>query len=193
MIIFHGGKLTVCFCCVSLLPEHHSMLPMIIAHINNLYNTCFWALVQQGEQTVSQAHETLRVRYFNPIRLTSLLSLHWQGTVSGQKNELLHSRFGINYNSLPERYRKGSVSLWDLELVSAIYQFTLEFYCSKDLSVRFLPTGTRRRLNPTTPSFTRPKKGRPQILIPWIHLGSLARRAWHRQPQKVKLQRNALC
>lgn len=32
-----------------------------IAHINNLYNTVFWALVQGGGQTATQAHETLRV------------------------------------------------------------------------------------------------------------------------------------
>ena len=32
-----------------------------IAHINNLYNTAFWALVQEGKQTTTQAHEALRV------------------------------------------------------------------------------------------------------------------------------------
>lgn len=31
-------------------------------HINNLYNTTFWALVQQGGQTTTEAHATLRVR-----------------------------------------------------------------------------------------------------------------------------------
>ncbi|KIJ52478.1 hypothetical protein M422DRAFT_243262 [Sphaerobolus stellatus SS14] len=60
-------------------------------HINNLYNTTFWALVQQGNQTTAQAHETLR------------------GTVSSQKNEMLFSRFGINYNTLSARFRKGSI------------------------------------------------------------------------------------
>lgn len=30
-------------------------------HINNLYNTTFWALVQQGGQTTTEAHATLRV------------------------------------------------------------------------------------------------------------------------------------
>jgi tRNA(His) guanylyltransferase len=29
-------------------------------------------------------------------------------TDSGQKNELLFSKFGINYNTLPEMFRKGS-------------------------------------------------------------------------------------
>ncbi|RPD61221.1 tRNAHis guanylyltransferase [Lentinus tigrinus ALCF2SS1-7] len=60
-------------------------------HINNLYNTVFWALVLQGGQTTTEAHATLR------------------GTVSSQKHEILFSRFGINYNELPARFRKGSV------------------------------------------------------------------------------------
>jgi len=60
-------------------------------HINNLYNTTFWALVQQGGQTTAEAHATLR------------------GTYSKEKHEILFSRFGINYNQLDERFRKGSV------------------------------------------------------------------------------------
>ncbi|KAI0775278.1 tRNAHis guanylyltransferase [Trametes elegans] len=60
-------------------------------HINNLYNTVFWALVLKGGQTTTEAHATLR------------------GTVSSQKHEMLFSRFGINYNELPARFRKGSV------------------------------------------------------------------------------------
>ncbi|KDR78671.1 hypothetical protein GALMADRAFT_244160 [Galerina marginata CBS 339.88] len=60
-------------------------------HINNLYNTTFWALVQQGGQTTTEAHATLR------------------GTFSKEKHEILFSRFGINYNQLNERFRKGSV------------------------------------------------------------------------------------
>ncbi|TBU33543.1 tRNAHis guanylyltransferase [Dichomitus squalens] len=60
-------------------------------HINNLYNTLFWALVLKGGQTTTQAHAVLR------------------GTVSSQKHEMLFSRFGINYNELPARFRKGSV------------------------------------------------------------------------------------
>ncbi|KAI8980123.1 tRNAHis guanylyltransferase [Trametes punicea] len=61
------------------------------AHINNLYNTVFWALVARGGQTTTEAHAALR------------------GTVSSTKHEILFSRFGINYNDLPARFRKGSV------------------------------------------------------------------------------------
>ncbi|KAF8813512.1 tRNAHis guanylyltransferase, partial [Phlegmacium glaucopus] len=60
-------------------------------HINNLYNTTFWSLVQQGGQTTTEAHATLR------------------GTFSKDKHEILYSRFGINYNKLDAKFRKGSV------------------------------------------------------------------------------------
>ncbi|KAG1736562.1 Thg1 C terminal domain-containing protein [Suillus lakei] len=60
-------------------------------HINNLYNTTFWALVQKGGQTTTEAHATLR------------------GTVSATKHEMLFSRFGINYNEISQRFKKGSV------------------------------------------------------------------------------------
>ena len=60
-------------------------------HINNLYNTTFWALVQQGRMGQREAEEALK------------------GTVASDKNEVLWSRFGINYNSESEMFRKGSV------------------------------------------------------------------------------------
>ncbi|KIW94315.1 uncharacterized protein Z519_05631 [Cladophialophora bantiana CBS 173.52] len=62
-------------------------------HINNLYNTTFWALVQQGGMTHTAAEEFLK------------------GTVSSDKNEILFSRFGINYNDEPDMFKKGSVVL----------------------------------------------------------------------------------
>eukprot|EP00039_Didymoeca_costata_P030025 m.27576 g.27576 ORF g.27576 m.27576 type:complete len:273 (+) comp7909_c0_seq1:241-1059(+) len=65
-------------------------------HINNLYNTCFWTLIQQGEETPANAEEILR------------------GTVSSDKNELLFSRFGINYSKENPMFRKGSVLTWQL-------------------------------------------------------------------------------
>ena len=64
-------------------------------HINNLYNTCFWALVQQKGMTPKDAEKALC------------------GTDSGMKNELLFSSFGINYAKLPEMFRKGSVLVWE--------------------------------------------------------------------------------
>jgi tRNA(His) guanylyltransferase len=60
-------------------------------HINNLYNTTFWSMVLKGGMEAREAEEALK------------------GTVSGDKNEILFSRFGINYNNEPEMYRKGTV------------------------------------------------------------------------------------
>ncbi|KAK3728592.1 hypothetical protein QZH41_011676 [Actinostola sp. cb2023] len=71
-------------------------------HINNLYNTCFWNLVQKGGLTQKQAEEKLC------------------GTVSSDKNELLFSEFEINYNNEPPIYRKGTVLFWDQVSISQV-------------------------------------------------------------------------
>lgn len=60
-------------------------------HINNLYNTCFWNLVLKKGLTKVEAEEQLRK------------------TVSADKNEILFSEFGINYNTLPAMFRKGTI------------------------------------------------------------------------------------
>ncbi len=62
-------------------------------HINNLYNTVFWALVlnESDPKTEKQAENILK------------------DTDSAIKNEMLFTKFNINYNSLPQMYRKGSV------------------------------------------------------------------------------------
>ncbi|KAI8933537.1 hypothetical protein NX059_009275 [Plenodomus lindquistii] len=60
-------------------------------HINNLYNTTFWTLVQHGGMDPRAAEQRL------------------SGTVSSDKNELLFKDFGINYNKEPECFRKGTV------------------------------------------------------------------------------------
>ncbi|CCO32188.1 tRNA(His) guanylyltransferase [Rhizoctonia solani AG-1 IB] len=60
-------------------------------HINNLYNTTFWALVQQGGMTAREAETRLK------------------GTLSKDKHEILFSNYGINYNTLLERFKKGSI------------------------------------------------------------------------------------
>ncbi|KAF5558013.1 tRNA(His) guanylyltransferase [Fusarium mexicanum] len=68
-------------------------------HINNLYNTCFWSLIQLGGLDNKEAESTLA------------------RTLAADKNEILFSRFSINYNNEPEIYRKGSVIFRDYELV----------------------------------------------------------------------------
>ncbi|XP_008545620.1 uncharacterized protein LOC103569867 [Microplitis demolitor] len=59
-------------------------------HINNLYNTCFWNLVQRKNMTLEEAQEALK------------------GTDTSDKNELLFHTFNINYNNEHEMFRKGS-------------------------------------------------------------------------------------
>lgn len=67
-------------------------------HINNLYNTTFWALVQKCGMTGHEAEQAL------------------QGTVSSDKNEILFSRCGINYNDEPAMFKKGTIIVREYEL-----------------------------------------------------------------------------
>lgn len=59
-------------------------------HINNLHNTAYWALVDQG---MSEQHATKRL----------------EGTDAAEKNEILWAEFGKNYNKEPAMFRKGTV------------------------------------------------------------------------------------
>jgi tRNA(His) guanylyltransferase len=61
-------------------------------HVNNLYNTTFWALVKSG-LSEQQAHVRLK------------------GTTSADKNNILFEEFGINYNNEGSMYKKGTVLL----------------------------------------------------------------------------------
>ncbi|XP_060526870.1 probable tRNA(His) guanylyltransferase [Cylas formicarius] len=62
-------------------------------HINNLYNTTFWALVIKGGLTNTEADQRLC------------------GTLSSDKNEILFSEFHTNYNNEPVLYKKGTILL----------------------------------------------------------------------------------
>lgn len=59
-------------------------------HINNLYNTSFWKLIQIKGMTNQEAENAL------------------MGTVSSEKNEILF-QMGINYNKEPEIFKKGTI------------------------------------------------------------------------------------
>lgn len=65
-------------------------------HINCQYNTCYWLLVKEGMEPL-KAQEALK------------------GTLTADKNEIMFQR-GLNYNDLPELYRKGTVIFWEKEL-----------------------------------------------------------------------------
>ncbi|XP_021740480.1 tRNA(His) guanylyltransferase 2-like isoform X1 [Chenopodium quinoa] len=64
-------------------------------HINNQYNTCFWMLVN-SRKTKPEAQNYLK------------------GTQTQEKNDLL-AQNGIDYNTLPDIFRRGSCIFWDKE------------------------------------------------------------------------------
>lgn len=66
-------------------------------HINNLYNTSFWGLIQKCALSPQDAENELK------------------GTLAKDKNEILFSRCGINYNNEPEIYKKGTVLVREYE------------------------------------------------------------------------------
>ena len=63
-------------------------------HINNLFNTSFWMLVQKGGLTATAAEVRLR------------------GTLSCDKNEMLFTEFNLNYNNVNAMFRKGTSQIW---------------------------------------------------------------------------------
>ena len=70
----------------------HPALPDVITHCGD----CSFAYVGRQHPVLLQKHRCFCLFVF-------------QGTVSGDKNELLFSKYGINYNNLPQLYRKGTV------------------------------------------------------------------------------------
>ncbi|KAI6356948.1 Glucose-responsive transcription factor [Pyricularia grisea] len=84
----------VCFPSVQNLRDYMSWR-QVDCHINNLYNTTYWALIQQGNLDPHTAERSLA------------------GTFAADKNEILFSRFGINYNNELDIYKKGSVVFRD--------------------------------------------------------------------------------
>lgn len=60
-------------------------------HINTLYNECFWSIVLKWNFSEKDAHKFLMT------------------TVSKDKHELLFTKFNINYNNLPEIFRRGTI------------------------------------------------------------------------------------
>jgi tRNA(His) guanylyltransferase len=95
-----------------------------VAHINNLYNTTFWALVQQGKRTTQEAHSDLK------------------GTFSKDKHSILFDRFQINYNNEPEIFKKGSILIWSsllAKLCANQQSEAAEPNPDNNLKVRFTP------------------------------------------------------
>lgn len=76
-------------------------------------------------------------------QVISKLTFLVQGTFSSDKNEILFSRFGINYNNEPEIFKKGSVIFRDVS-------FRLSILSS--VSARFIEIdgGSTRSKPPTS-------------------------------------------
>ncbi|KAL9234100.1 hypothetical protein vseg_009007 [Gypsophila vaccaria] len=62
-------------------------------HVNNLFHTCFWKLVESG-MNETLAREILK------------------GSQKGAKNELLFKQFGLNYKTLNPLFRQGTCLLY---------------------------------------------------------------------------------
>ena len=88
------------------------------------YNACFWALVLQGGMTPEDAQGTLKVESqveFHEPKFAVQMGLTdppVQGTQADFKNELLFSRFGVNYSALPAQHRKGSIVYRQLQMIT---------------------------------------------------------------------------
>jgi tRNA(His) guanylyltransferase len=89
-------------------------------HINNLYNTTFHALLGDHlkyEATLNDSgDEVLRIASRKSVRIDGKDPLTPQqaeerlrGSFSSDKNELLFSEYGINYNNELEQFKKGTL------------------------------------------------------------------------------------
>eukprot|EP00835_Amoeboradix_gromovi_P005232 NODE_474_length_8025_cov_0.281983.p2 type:complete len:254 gc:universal NODE_474_length_8025_cov_0.281983:3035-3796(+) len=90
-------------------------------HVNNLYNTVFWRIVKSGI-TKQEATEQLK------------------GTNSSDKNEILFSKFKMNYNNECNIYKKGTtlirsvlpMSLYPVEQIEkCIYSYNGDIFQDK--------------------------------------------------------------
>ena len=89
--------------------KRRTILRYPAGHINNLYNTTFWALVQKGGMDASNAQERLQVFGFNSISLVVFRLILKQGTIASEKHEILFSQFEMNYNDEADMFKKGSI------------------------------------------------------------------------------------
>ncbi|KAL1962537.1 hypothetical protein VTN77DRAFT_9412 [Rasamsonia byssochlamydoides] len=125
-------------------------------HINNLYNTTFWAMVQKGGMSNKDAEKEL------------------QGTVSSDKNEILFKRFGINYNNEPEIFKKGSV-------VYRQYQLEDPTSTSKDSETGEPPEPeTQKEMSRSQQDKLRKLRRKAQVVVE--HVDIIKDDFWNRRP-----------
>ncbi|KAL9086883.1 MAG: hypothetical protein Q9165_006889 [Trypethelium subeluteriae] len=141
-------------------------------HINNLYNTTFWTLIQKGGMNSTDAEKEL------------------MGTVSSDKNEILFSRFGINYNNEPEMFKKGSVLYRDYtSTTSSFTTLTTEPDLPKADHTPASPPESSETPNPDEPSAPKSKtqaakeqKLRKRARIAVEHVDIIRDEFWMQRP-----------
>ncbi|XP_011609121.1 probable tRNA(His) guanylyltransferase isoform X2 [Takifugu rubripes] len=114
---------------VVLYPTNHNLRDYLSwrqadCHINNLYNTVFWTLVQKGGLTTTEAEDRLK------------------GTLAADKNEILFSEFNINYNNESAIHRKGTILIWEMQEETVTKRTKLPCQEETDVTV----TRNRRRV-----------------------------------------------
>jgi len=92
-------------------------------HINNLYNTTFYALTGQYTKYPINSDSNLIIDKPKPLtarEATDRLSK----TSSSDKHEILFSQYGINYNNELEQFKKGTVLLLNIpeDLSQEVYR-----------------------------------------------------------------------
>ncbi|KAG5300607.1 tRNA guanylyltransferase [Histoplasma ohiense] len=128
-------------------------------HINNLYNTTFWNMILQGGMSNTEAEKAL------------------QGTVSGDKNEILFSRFGINYNNEPEMFKKGSVIFRNYEIQPQIEKMSGG---SKEVEYEVGEEGPPAKM--TKSQIARMRKIQKKATIAVMHLDIIKDDFWDKRP-----------
>ncbi|EPE35138.1 tRNA(His) guanylyltransferase [Glarea lozoyensis ATCC 20868] len=124
-------------------------------HINNLYNTTFWTLIQQGGMEPQEAEKALA------------------GTLAAEKNEILFSRFNINYNNEAEIYKKGSIVLRDYELVEPGTSH-------EPLDENSAKTVEEQQLSKTQEEKDRKRRAKARITVQ--HVDMIKDEFWERRP-----------
>ncbi|TEY74610.1 hypothetical protein BOTCAL_0072g00060 [Botryotinia calthae] len=123
-------------------------------HINNLYNTTFWTLIQKGGFDAKGAEKELA------------------GSLAADKNEILFSRFGINYNNEPEIYKKGSVVFRDYELVEPGVPEAIDEDSTKIIE--------QKELSKTQEEKDRKRRAKARITVQ--HVDVIKDEFWQRRP-----------
>ncbi|KAF2401840.1 putative tRNAHis guanylyltransferase [Trichodelitschia bisporula] len=151
---------TVCYPSVENLRDYLSWR-QVDCHINNLYNTTFWALIQRSGIDAREAEQRL------------------SGTLSSDKNEILF-QLGINYNNEPEMFKKGTVLYRNFELQTLNPATGRK--ASSTLTEASLAAPTREVQKPSKSAAEREKKTKAKAGIAVQHIDLIKDEFWECRP-----------